>query len=152
MEKSKTIWTHRISLGLVFFTLLAGLFWYGKGVSIENKRKEVVDITVGSLSYRAEVSRDTATRARGLSGRESLCQSCAMLFVFPTPGRQSFWMKDMQFPLDILWISDGVIVYKESDVSPTSKEILSPEVISDMVLEINPNPRIKAGDRVEKQD
>ena len=44
--------------------------------------------------------------------RTGLDQDKGMLFVFTTDDKQSFWMKNMHFSLDILWISvDGRIVY-----------------------------------------
>lgn len=54
-------------------------------------------------------------RERGLSGRESLAPTEGMLFVFPESGYHAFWMKDMQFPIDIIWVAaDGTIV----DIAP----------------------------------
>ena len=44
-------------------------------------------------------------QAKGLSFRNTLNANQGMLFPFHTPGDYSFWMKDMKFPLDILWIN-----------------------------------------------
>lgn len=65
---------------------------------------------------------DTAeTRARGLSGRETLPRDEGMLFIFESNGIYSFWMKDMNFSIDILWISSaGKIVDMSSRVSPAT--------------------------------
>jgi len=42
-----------------------------------------------------------------------------MLFVFPEEGNPGFWMKDMQFPIDIAWLStDGRIVHMVQVLSP----------------------------------
>ena|SRR3989344_2951376 len=61
------------------------------------------------------------SRARGLSGRSGLAESEGMLFVFPEEGKYGFWMKDMRFSIDILWLdSDGEIVHIERRVSPES--------------------------------
>lgn len=54
---------------------------------------------------------DTAEEQRkGLSGRQSLCPECGMLFIFNEKQRPSFWMKDMLFPIDIIWINENIIV------------------------------------------
>jgi uncharacterized protein len=54
-------------------------------------------------------------RMRGLSGRESLEPTEGMLFIFPQSGYHSFWMKEMRFPIDIIWVGeDGTIV----DIAP----------------------------------
>lgn len=44
---------------------------------------------------------------RGLSGREKLPENSGMLFVFDKPDYHSFWMKDMKFAIDIIWIDEN---------------------------------------------
>ncbi len=44
-------------------------------------------------------------QAQGLSGRAELPPGAGMLFVYDTEGRRSFWMPDMHFPLDMVWIN-----------------------------------------------
>jgi uncharacterized membrane protein (UPF0127 family) len=44
-----------------------------------------------------------------------------MLFVFPEDGRYSFWMKDMTYAIDVLWLSkEGQIVYAIPGLAPES--------------------------------
>lgn len=58
-------------------------------------------------------------RAKGLSGRTGLMDDEGMLFVFDEEGLYSFWMKDMLFSIDIIWIAtDGTIVDIAHNVSP----------------------------------
>ena len=58
-------------------------------------------------------------RERGLSGRQGLAGDQGMLFVFPKDGVYSFWMKDMLFSIDIIWISaDGTITDIVQNLSP----------------------------------
>ncbi|MEN9561523.1 MAG: hypothetical protein RIQ56_796, partial [Candidatus Parcubacteria bacterium] len=67
----------------------------------------------------ADVVKTETDRARGLGGRESLTDDTGMLFLFPEDGYHSFWMKDMRFSIDILWLSaTGTIVHIEPSVSP----------------------------------
>jgi len=40
-----------------------------------------------------------------LGGRLWLSAHQGMLFVYQTPARQCFWMKDMLFPIDIIWVN-----------------------------------------------
>ena len=50
-----------------------------------------------------------------------------MLFVFDTQGEQTFWMKDMKFPIDIIWIdSNKTVVHIEHNLPPCSLEVLCP--------------------------
>jgi hypothetical protein len=66
------------------------------------------------LDERVRVSVDIVDtpllRMRGLSGRPGLGPEEGMLFMFETPRIQSFWMKDMRFEIDIVWIRSGQIV------------------------------------------
>jgi len=58
-------------------------------------------------------------RALGLSGRKDLALGQGMLFVFDEPGDYPFWMKDMNFSIDILWINENYkIVYILENVAP----------------------------------
>jgi uncharacterized membrane protein (UPF0127 family) len=80
-----------------------------------------------------------ATRQQGLSDRESLPQDVGMLFIFPESRTQSFWMKDMHFPLDIIWIDEYKrVVGIAENVSPDTypEAFMSPVPIM-YVLEVN---------------
>jgi uncharacterized protein len=80
-------------------------------------RREVVFPNGSSVGV--EVVADPATRAQGLMFRPALSDDRGMLFLFPEPGRHSFWMKNTLIPLDILWIDDRrAIVHIERDVPP----------------------------------
>lgn len=70
---------------------------------------------------RVDVADTEKLRTLGLSGRNSLCPSCGMLFKFDRPSRYGFWMKDMKFPIDIVWINaEKRIIGVENSASPDS--------------------------------
>ena len=58
----------------------------------------------------AEVVSTPSERTQGLSGRESLAPQSGMLFVFEGGLASSFWMKEMRFSLDFVWISQDCLV------------------------------------------
>ncbi len=78
-----------------------------------------------------------------------------MLFVFDKPDIYSFWMKDMLFPIDMIWISeDGKVVYIERDARPESyPNSFIPDAPAKYVLEVNAGfsekNNLKVGDKVE---
>lgn len=78
------------------------------------------------------------TRTRGLSGYAPLEEDQGMLFVFEDDGVYSFWMKDMLFPLDILWLdASGRVVHIEQDVAPaTYPASFTPDSAARYVLEV----------------
>lgn len=79
--------------------------------------------------------------ARGLMFRSGLDKDKGMLFVFQSDGNPSFWMKNMRFNLDILWIdSDGRIVDIGRNVPACSADpckIYTPRGASRYVLEVS---------------
>ncbi len=71
----------------------------------------------------AEIAVTDEERQQGLMYREKINEDEGMLFVFKEEGIYSFWMKNMNIPLDILWLSkEKRIVHIESNVPPCSQE------------------------------
>jgi hypothetical protein len=98
-------------------------------------------LTIGEdIRLHVDIAATPAARAQGLSGRASLGEDEGMLFLFPAPGQHQFWMKDMLFPLDFLWIREGRIIDMSVDVQPPSPDgdmhIVSPFEPADTVLEV----------------
>lgn len=79
------------------------------------------------------------TRTQGLSNVEQLAPNQGMLFVFDEPDTYSFWMKDMNFSLDILWLDEqGSVVHIEKNISPdTFPQSFTPPVPAQYVLELS---------------
>lgn len=108
-------------------------------------------LTIGAHTLTVEVADTTFTRMRGLSNRESLLSGCGMLFVFPAKGRYGFWMKDMRFPLDLVWIADGSVVGVTANVPPPIDRGVSgfrtyyPPAGVDQVLELNAGEALQLG-------
>jgi uncharacterized membrane protein (UPF0127 family) len=58
-------------------------------------------------------------QVKGLSVKDHLKENEGMLFVYEQPTRQAFWMKDMKFPIDIIWLdSNGTVVHIEDNLQP----------------------------------
>lgn len=81
----------------------------------------------------------------GLSKTKTLLQDKGMIFIFDKPGIYSFWMKDMKFPLDIIFINDNKIVTIYKNLPINNLTIHSPSENTDKVLEINANLADKYG-------
>jgi uncharacterized membrane protein (UPF0127 family) len=78
-------------------------------------------VTIGTTVVSVELADTPALRVQGLSGRQSPSEGEGMLFIFEEEGNWGFWMKDMLFPIDILWAgSDGTIISIAKDVSPST--------------------------------
>jgi len=65
-----------------------------------------------------ELARTPEEKSRGLSGRDPLAWGTGMLFLYDDATFQSFWMIDMKFAIDIVWIRDGRILGVHHRVPP----------------------------------
>lgn len=110
-------------------------------------------VAIGEKRYYLEIADSNVEREKGLGGRESLCEECGMLFVFEKPGRYAFWMKDMRFPLDIIWLLGNEVVFVAPNVSPDFSGVIDPSAFADRVIEINAGAasELKTGERVKFQ-
>jgi uncharacterized protein len=68
-------------------------------------------IHIGNETLHVELAQTPAQHSKGLRFRQTLAENAGMLFIFPSPQRVSFWMKDASIPLSIAYIqADGKIV------------------------------------------
>lgn len=100
-------------------------------------------IMIGKTSLRVEVTQSPSALEKGLGGRDRI-GSDGMLFILPQKSIPTFWMKDMKFPLDFIWIDDDkVIDITEGVLAPRASEIesvlprYSPKFLTTHVLEIS---------------
>lgn len=76
-------------------------------------------VAIGDIKIQVDVAATPEKRTQGLSGRQSLGEGEGLLFIFEGEGNWGFWMKDMLFPIDIIWAAtDGTIITVTSDVAP----------------------------------
>lgn len=131
---------------MVIFLITIGIFFVvsRKMISVFRDDEQLAvrsiplqTVEIGDKRYRLEIAKTDDERQIGLSNRSSLCETCAMAFVFDSPGRYGFWMKDMRFPLDIVWLIGGRAVHIERRVPADSQAVFIPDQQADLVLELN---------------
>ncbi len=142
----------QIPLALVAaaFVLLASLVYVrfpifppGADTAVNSEPIQIVStspkIQIASSTISVHLADTEEERARGLSGLAGLAEDEAMLFVFDADGPHAFWMKDMRFAIDIVWISrDGTIVHIEENVGPeTYPEVFVPRSEARYVVELS---------------
>lgn len=100
-------------------------------------------VTIAGTTVAVDVARTGEDRAQGLSGRSELAHGEGMLFVHEAPGRHGYWMRDMHFEIDILWLRAGRIVDVAHRVKPEpadtpseSLPVYRPRADADLVLEV----------------
>jgi len=89
--------------------------------------------------FQLEVADDPAERKKGLSGRERLPEDAGLLFVFEQAGQHCFWMKDMRFSIDMLWLDaqKRVIKIQEAVAPETYPNSFCPDEPAKYVIELN---------------
>ena len=115
------------------------LFCFVVGLSLLSQSRQYPEgVYIGEQFYSLDYALTPDEQSLGLGGREQLCETCAMIFLFDAPGKYAFWMKGMRFPLDIVWVSqDGSVVHIERRISPESQELYRSEEPALWVLEFN---------------
>ncbi len=82
---------------------------------------KTVPINIAGIDVLASVADTVPDRIKGLSDTPYLPDGLVKLFAFNIAGNHSIWMKDMNYPLDVMWLAeDGEIVYIEENLSPDS--------------------------------
>ncbi len=143
----------------VFILLILAVIYVFAFTIFKFNKQEYKSVKINDYEFKLEIADTPLKRARGLAYRPALMEDEGMLFIFETPMIQRFWMKGMNFPIDILWLKDEIVIGFEENVQPepgVKDEFLkiysSPEPV-DKVLELKAGSveklKIKVGTKVE---
>ena len=123
-----------VAIGLMFLGITGIVLFREKNEEVSSR----MEVSIRDTTLSVEIADTVLRQIRGLSGRPSLGEHEGMLFVYESPHVMSFWMKDMQFPIDIIWVDENkTIVDISSDVSPdTFPQTFVPSVPVQYVLEV----------------
>jgi uncharacterized membrane protein (UPF0127 family) len=110
----------------------------GNNVPANNAYRQV-NVTVNGVNVLADIASTEEQQTRGLAIKDHLNENEAMIFVFSVAGNHAFWMKDMKFPIDIIWMdANKTVVHIEHSLNPCtpiSCPIYQPDVNSLYVIE-----------------
>ena len=87
-----------------------------------------------------------AARHKGLGGRTSMPANQGMLFEFGVPSNECFWMKDMRFALDMVWLdSSKRVIQVRPNLSPATYPQTFCAPNTKYVVELNAGQAARAG-------
>lgn len=92
----------------------------------------------GQARFSVELANTPETRSRGLMFRESMPRSSGMLFIYDSPQRATFWMRNTLISLDMIFTDEtGTVRHVHHDAIPGDETTIDggPDVLT--VLEIN---------------
>ena len=117
--------TELVNLKNDFNKLIATTTITNKSENVSNKVDSIYDyenklIQINNTKYNLYIADTQIKRVLGLSNIKSLCENCGLLFIFDTEDRLAFWMKDMLFNIDLIYLDKD---YKITDIY----ENLSPD-------------------------
>jgi uncharacterized protein len=155
----------KILFGFAIILIISGALYLtqnylkeGKTISFFSKSSTV---TINSHIFKVILAKSQEDKEVGLSKTKSISEDQGMLFLFEKLDYYPFWMKYMQFPIDIIYINNDTIVTilnnvalpKNSNENPT---VYTPTDLSDKVLEIkaglSEKYNFKNGDKVKYEN
>jgi uncharacterized membrane protein (UPF0127 family) len=115
-------------------------------------------VTINNKSFQIEVADTLEKQIQGLSDRKNISENSGMLFIYHNKSIRFFWMRQMNFPLDIIWIDGDTIVKINKNLLPEGnnpKNIYNSKFPVNYVFEINSGLsekyNFKTGDKVKLQ-
>jgi uncharacterized membrane protein (UPF0127 family) len=119
---------------VIFIIILVSTF-----ILQNNKSTQIL---VKGQNFNVELAQTSQEKQIGLSNTNSIAENEGMLFLFDEADYYSFWMRDMKFPIDIIFINGNKVTTIISNALPPSKTngsltTFQPKIKSDKVLEVN---------------
>jgi uncharacterized membrane protein (UPF0127 family) len=148
-KNQKFIWIAIVAL--ILFTIFTAPFFRNEVnknvVAHTSTLRDDLKLSLPRGEIYVQLANTPNTQELGLSYRDSIGDDEGMLFVFDKPDNYAFWMKDMKFPIDMVWFSEaGQVVHYEENVAPDSyPKVFVNKPKAKYVLEVNAGNAAKYG-------
>ena len=121
---------------LIFLVLILILiiFWRPAAQPIPT----ATSLFIGDAKIYIKIAKTTAELTKGLSGRPTLAENSGLFFIFPYNDTHGIWMKEMNFPIDIIWLDENlkIVAIKENAMTESYPEVFTPSTPARYVLEV----------------
>lgn len=144
----------KILLGILYASIAAAILG-AVLFAVSSKNATGPWVVLGGERISVAIADTPKLQELGLSGHVKLAPNEGMLFIFPRAQNVPFWMKDMLFPLDIIWFDENhKLVDVWENANPSSyPEVRAPQKNAQYVLEVDAgffqNHHLKIGDVLE---
>jgi len=100
---------------------------------------------IGSKTFTLEIAATQEAREFGLMRRDSMPGDHGMIFVFQTPQKLPFWMKNTRIPLDIIYVDEQGKVDSVKQMQPYVETPVASEGVVKWAIELNQGAAASAG-------
>ncbi len=101
---------------IIFWIIVIAIVFVLKINKVVSPSEDLPTAEINGYVFNLEIADDLEEMKQGLSGREGLAEDQGMLFIYAKKTPVSFWMKDMKFNIDLLWIDGNEIVGLEKNM------------------------------------
>ena len=127
---------------ILLILVVAWVAYRGRAVERGETAPEISiapSIVLGSDTIMLDIADSPSERMKGLSGTPSLAEDKGLLFIFDTPSTHGFWMKDMNYPIDMIWLDKSftIVGLKENATPESYPESFAPSSPALYVIEVN---------------
>ena len=142
-------------LVIIFLMMIVFFLTNHKDSFTKTEGNDIKYVKIAGQMIKVDLALTQIEQEQGLSGRKNLQSDEGMLFIFSKPAKNYFWMKDMNFPIDIIWIDQNFrVIYIEKSATPSSyANSFGPGVDNRYVLEVSAGfsekNNLKVGDLAE---
>ena len=117
---------------LLLVIIVMGIILLNKKNFVAKEKFFIIKINNTNILVKAVISQKE--KEKGLSGRDDLGENQGMLFVYDKPGFYEFWMKNMKYPIDIIWIDSA------GQIIDMAQNIPVPDDNSELITYISSQP------------
>lgn len=128
---------------IILSTALISIAGCGSQTPIEFTSTSVTFDNPKVTTFTVDIADTIPEQTLGLGDTEILPINHGMLFIYPKSDIYEFWMKDVEYPIDIIWIKDLTVVDITSNIPPETEGTTyanyahyAPNTPVDMVLEV----------------
>ena len=116
---------HTTRTALFLGSLLLTALGLASGAAAMPVEQLEIETASGVRAFVVEVAKTPEEQGRGLMYRREMAPNAGMLFVYPSGGRVTMWMKNTYIPLDMVFIgADGRITHIVERTVPLSNELI----------------------------
>lgn len=121
---------HLLAIFIPSFIFFATIYFFSDKAEVKTSAASIevatpkpkVTIQIGGTTIYAEKAVTEIEQRIGLSNHTFLPEDQGMIFLFKPEAHPQFWMKDMDFPIDIIWITENKIFQIDKNISVESNE------------------------------